>query len=145
VIDTKWDARFLDLAQLVASWSKDPSTKTGAVIVRPDRTIASVGYNGFPRSMSDANRLYEDREQKYSRIVHCEVNALIHAHEPVRGYTLYTWPFLSCDRCFVQLAQAGITRFVAPRCPEHLRERWEPTFAKTRQYALEMNLQLDEI
>ena len=28
----KWSHRFLDMAALVASWSKDPSTKCGAVI-----------------------------------------------------------------------------------------------------------------
>ena len=28
----KWDARFLGQAELVAGWSKDPSTKVGAVI-----------------------------------------------------------------------------------------------------------------
>ena len=44
----KWDARFLDLAVYVADWSKDPSTKVGAVLVRPDRTIAALGFNRFP-------------------------------------------------------------------------------------------------
>jgi dCMP deaminase len=52
----KWDARFLDLARHVATWSRDPSTQTGAVIVRPNRTIASVGYNGFPRDCNDDPR-----------------------------------------------------------------------------------------
>ena len=55
MIDEKWDRRFLALAEHVADWSKDPSTKTGAVIVRPDRTIASMGYNGFPRGMADTD------------------------------------------------------------------------------------------
>lgn len=45
----KWDARFLDLAVFIGDWSKDPSTKVGAVLVRPDRTIAGLGFNGFPR------------------------------------------------------------------------------------------------
>lgn len=36
----KWDQRFLELAKVVSTWSKDPSTKTGAVIVRPDKTEA---------------------------------------------------------------------------------------------------------
>ena len=31
----KWDDRFLELSGLIGSWSKDPSTKVGAVIVRP--------------------------------------------------------------------------------------------------------------
>lgn len=142
---SKWDLRFLDLAKMIASWSKDPNTQTGAVIIRPDRTVVSVGFNGFPKGMPDNANYYANREEKYSRIVHCEVNALIHAREPLQGYTLYTWPFLSCDRCFVQLAQAGITRFVAPPCPEHLVERWEPIFDKTRQYANEMHCTLEEV
>ena len=41
----KWNVRFLDLARFIAAWSKDPSTKVGAVLVRPDRTIAAVGFN----------------------------------------------------------------------------------------------------
>jgi deoxycytidylate deaminase len=45
----KWDLRFLELAKLVASWSKDPSTQTGAVFVGRDNGIISVGYNGFPQ------------------------------------------------------------------------------------------------
>src|SRR5206468_1044497 len=110
----KWDLRFLRLAREVASWSKDPSTKTGAVIVK-DHLVLGVGYNGFPRGMSDAEELYADREQKYSRIVHCEINALIFSNHPyLPGARLYTWPFLSCDRCAVQIIQAGITGFVAP-------------------------------
>src|SRR5690348_10005783 len=89
----KWDKRFLELAQLVAGWSKDPSTKTGAVIVSPERTIVAVGYNGFPKLMDDAPELYANREVKYSRIVHCEMNAVLNAGHRVDGSTLYTWPF----------------------------------------------------
>ena len=64
----KWDSRFLELAKLVSTWSKDPSTKTGAVIVRPDRSVASIGFNGFPVKMSDHQELYDNREEKYSRL-----------------------------------------------------------------------------
>lgn len=146
VVDTqtKWDIRFLEMACLVSRWSKDPSTKAGAVIVRPDRTVVSVGFNGFPKSMPDNDAFYQDRDEKYSRIVHCEMNALLHATERIIGYTLYTYPFMSCDRCFVHMAQAGIIRAVAPRCPEDKRERWEPVFEKTRQYAEEMGIELIE-
>ena len=50
----KWDMRFLQLAKLVASWSKDPSTKCGAVIVEPDtHKVYGLGYNGFPSAMPD--------------------------------------------------------------------------------------------
>ena len=48
-----WDYRFLELAQLVSKWSKDPSTKVGAVIVDKNRRILSVGYNGLPKGVKD--------------------------------------------------------------------------------------------
>ena len=44
-----WDQRFIALADHIGQWSKDPSTQQGAVIVRPDKTIAATGFNGFPR------------------------------------------------------------------------------------------------
>lgn len=111
----KWDIRFIQMAQLVSTWSKDPSTKVGAVIVRPDRTVASVGFNGFPRGCSDAPELYEDREVKYSRVIHGEVNALLSCREPMKGYTMYEWPVgygPSCDRCTVCIIQSGVSRVV---------------------------------
>jgi dCMP deaminase len=109
----KWDARFIHMAEFVAQWSKDPSTKTGAVIVRPDKTVASVGFNGFPAGVKDDDEFYENREEKYGRVIHAEVNAILHAREPLHGYTMYTWPgnyAPSCDRCTAAIIQAGIKR-----------------------------------
>lgn len=132
----KWDLRFLELAKLVSTWSKDPSTQTGAVLTQ-DRHIISVGYNGFPASMPDDIALYSNREEKYSRIVHCEVNALISAKQDISGATLYTHPFLSCDRCVVQMLQAGVRRFVAPQATPEQLERWGSAFERTRKYITE--------
>lgn len=132
-----WDEYFLDIARKVAERSKDPSTKVGAVIVGPNNEIISTGYNGFPRYMPDKPELYADREEKYSRIIHCEMNALLLAGKLPRGCTLYTAPFASCDRCVVHMLQAGIFTFVAPKCPEHLLERWGSVLEKTRKYIKE--------
>lgn len=123
----KWDDRFLDLADTVASWSKDPSTKVGAVIARPDRTIASVGFNGFPRGVDDSGERLEDRPVKYGITVHAELNAVLSAHEPVRGYTLYVSPLHPCSNCAAAVVQAGIVRVVAR--VEGTPERWEQSFA----------------
>ena len=139
-----WDKRFLALAQHVSTWSKDPSTKTGAVIVN-GRRVVSLGYNGFPQGMPDLPELYENREEKYSRVVHCEINALLFVARSVRGCTLYTWPFLSCDRCFVQMAQAGIMRFVAPQASPEQLERWSKSFERVRRYAREMCVVVQEV
>lgn len=101
----KWHNRFFDLANLVGSWSKDPSTRVGAVIVRPDRTIASVGYNGFPRGVTDT---YGTREDKLLRTIHAEANAILSAREPLHGYTLYVTPLHPCANCAGLIIQSGI-------------------------------------
>lgn len=131
---TNWDARFIEMAKLVSTWSKDPSTKTGAVVVRQNGTVASVGFNGFPKRMPDNAELYSNREEKYSRIVRCEMNALIFSTGSLEGATLYTYPFLSCERCCVQMAQAGIIRFVAPKATEEQLTRWFIPFEKMKKY-----------
>ncbi|MBI2674391.1 MAG: CMP deaminase [Candidatus Yanofskybacteria bacterium] len=110
----KWDRRFLALAEFIAQWSKDPSTKTGAVIVDPENRIVSVGYNGFPQGVADLPERLNNRELKYKLTVHCERNALIFAHESVKGCRLYTWPFMSCSPCASMMIQAGIIEAVAP-------------------------------
>jgi len=141
----KWDTRFLDLAKLVSTWSKDPSTQVGAVIIRPNKTIVSTGFNGFPQKMEDNATLYLTREEKYSRIIHAEINALLFATDSIKDCTLYTFPFAPCDRCCVQMIQAGITKIVAPKATKEQLERWKDSFDKTRNYCNECNVELVEI
>jgi dCMP deaminase len=112
-MNEKWDERFLELAKHVAGWSRDPSTKVGAVIVRPDKTIASLGFNGFARGVKDREELYRDRQEKYKRIIHADMNALLFLREPAQGMTMYTWPMLPCNRCAVHIIQAGIVEVVS--------------------------------
>ena len=109
---TKWDLRFLTLAQLVGSWSKDPSTQVGCVIARPDHTVASLGFNGFPKGVQDRPEHYRDREFKYPRIVHAEANAIVHATESLRGYSLYVYPLLPCGSCAGLIIQRGISEVI---------------------------------
>lgn len=142
----KWHTDYLALAQFWAERkSKDPSTKTGAVIVRPDNTIVSMGYNGFPMGMSDDEQLYADRQKKYELIVHCEMNAILFSTECLSGTTLYTWPFLSCPRCAVHVIQAGITRVVAPKCPEDKLERWGEALERTKALFAEAKVEVIEV
>jgi dCMP deaminase len=95
--------------------------------------------------MSDESTLYADRDEKYSRIIHCEMNALLFSSELIRGYTLYTWPFASCDRCVVHMLQAGVQRFVFPALPEDKKERWEKPLRKTLEYLQESGVNWREI
>jgi len=142
----KWDKRFLDMAQLVGSWSKDPSTKCGAVIVRPDRTVASVGFNGFPRECSDHQDLYDERELKYDRVVHAEVNAILAAADRLDNCTLYLWSgpakLFTCARCAGPIIQSGISRVVSTRDGEY-EERWRTDHARALEMYTEAGVQVD--
>lgn len=77
--------------------------------------------------------------------MHCEINAQIFSYESLKGYTLYTWPFASCDRCCVTMLQSGITRFVFPSIPPHLVERWGEPLKKTVKYIAEAGAEAVEI
>ena len=68
----KWQRRFFDLARLVATWSKDPSSQVGAVIVDDKKRIVSVGFNGLPMGVEDTDERLNVRELKYELIVHAE-------------------------------------------------------------------------
>lgn len=140
----KWDLRYLELARFVAQWSKDPSTKTGAVIVAADGSLVSTGYNGFAKGVQDDSERYVNRDLKYKMIVHCERNAIIFARRDLAGCTLYTWPFMSCSVCAGMVIQAGIARCVAPPVPEHLRARWEDDMAIATMMFKEAGVVVDQ-
>jgi len=103
---TDWNKRFLDLAGHVAGWSKDPSTKVGAVIVNDDKQVLGLGYNGFPRGVHDCTERYNDRNLKLQFVAHAERNALDNAAD-VRGATLYSTLF-PCTDCAKGIIQRGI-------------------------------------
>jgi dCMP deaminase len=50
---SKWAQRFIQMAEHVSQWSKDPSTRCGAVIVGDDNEVLATGYNGFPRGVEE--------------------------------------------------------------------------------------------
>lgn len=105
----------MELARTVASWSKDPSTQCGAIIVGEDGQVVSQGYNGFPRTMSDNKELYEDRETKYRRIIHAEMNAIYNAAlngVSPKGATIYVHGLPCCHECAKAIIQCGIKRVV---------------------------------
>lgn len=123
-----WDRRFIHIAEEVKTWSKDPGTKVGAVLV-DQRRILSTGYNGFPQNLSDDLSRYNDREYKLKVTVHAEINAILNAAKngtKVEGSTLYA-TFHPCTHCASAVIQAGISKVVCP-APETAPERWIKSF-----------------
>lgn len=116
----KWEKRYLDIAHQVATWSKDPSRKIGAVIVGKKGQIISQGFNGFPRGIDDTPERYNDRETKYKYIVHAEANAIynaIHNGASTNGATIYVTGLPVCHQCADAIIQTGIKRVVMDTLP----------------------------
>lgn len=143
-MSAKWDRRLLEMAQFIAGWSKDPHTRVGAVIARPDRTVASMGFNGLPRGIADSSERLWDRDAKLAMTVHAEMNAILSSHVPVRGYTLYcTHP--CCDRCAAHIIQAGIVRVVtAPPTPRMV-SLWSAQMERARNMMTEVGIEVGEV
>ena len=127
----KWDMRFLELADVIRKWSKDPSRKIGAIAVR-DRKILATGYNGFPKGIADLKVRYDNREEKYKLVVHAEMNCIYNAAEngiSLKESTLYIYGLPVCGDCALGIIQAGITRVVAFSAGTP--ERWKEAIGKT--------------
>lgn len=118
-IDDKWAKRYFELALHVAHWSKDPTTKVGAVIVGVDRRNVAVGYNGFPPGLHDAPELYDHRPTKYLRTQHAERNVLDNAHFSCDGGALATTMY-PCTECAKSIISKGIKTLITPLPPEPL-------------------------
>jgi len=124
-----WDKRYLGLAKEVSSWSKDPSSKIGAVAIGSKGQVLAQGYNGFPRGIYDGEVRYNNREIKYQYIVHAEQNVIYNATYngvSLDGATLYVWGLPVCSECAKGVIQVGIKRVVLPRAqyPLHWVQSW---------------------
>ena len=144
-MSSKWDVRFLELADHISSWSKDPSTKVGCIIVGADREIRSTGFNGFPRGIDDSEERLADREEKYPLICHAEENAIMHAARvgvSLKDCTAYvTWP--PCTRCARSLIQ-GIVEVVYAGTG-NIPERWMEDFARSTNMMKEAGIKLRNV
>lgn len=139
-----WDARFLRLAFEVAGWSKDPSTKVGAVLVDADRRVIGLGFNGFPRGVDDSSYRLNDRPRKYLRTVHAEANAVLNAVASTKGATAYVTHH-PCAQCAGVLIQAGAVRIVCPYPEGGFAERFEESILTSREMLHEANVTLDYV
>lgn len=137
-MNDKWDLRFLELARHVSSWSLDPSTKVGAVITDNKNRIISIGYNGFPRGINDDTRL-NNREEKYSIILHAEENSLLFANKDLDNCTIYTYPIFPCSRCCSKIIQSGIKRIVSVATEN---KRWAENIELSMSIALEAGIRI---
>jgi dCMP deaminase len=126
-----WNEWFLQGVYWVASKSKDPKTKIGALIVK-DKRIISTGYNGIPIGVDDKNELRHERPEKYKWYEHGERNAIYAAAKygiDTNGSILYT-NALPCADCARGIIQSGIKCVYIHQqfndlCNSTQREQWK--------------------
>ena len=119
------DAEYMKAACMAATFSKDPVTRVGSVLV-DGAGVFERGYNNIP------DYLYSDirsisRFEKQSIVIHAERDAILRAArfaKKTMGHTIYsTW--LACPRCAVDIIQSGIKRAVGHRrCLTLTPKRW---------------------
>lgn len=115
-----WDTYFIEMADLAAQKSKDPSMKVGAVIVGEGNEVLSTGFNGFPIGVDDEKSARYTRPMKYEFTEHAERNAIFLAARhgtQLQGATLYfNWhpQEALCPKCARAIIQAGIVEVVGP-------------------------------
>jgi dCMP deaminase len=122
---TKWDRRFVEMTDLIATWAScfKPERKMGCVIVRNKRVL-TTGYNGAPAGITPCvERGYCMRRERgipsgeqgqLCYAVHAEQNAIVQAAKlgvSVDGATLYV-TYSPCSICAKMIINAGIVRVV---------------------------------
>lgn len=118
---SKWAVRFVQMAQLVGSWSKDPSTQVGAVITRKNR-IVSLGFNGYPHGISDSADT-DDREMKLLKTLHAEENAILFSGQDLTQCEIWVTHF-PCPNCAAKIIQTGMSVVNCPEQGEDFLSRW---------------------
>ena len=119
----KWDKRFMEMAELVATWSScyQQNRQVGAIIVR-DKRIITTGYNGAPSGIESCKDrgscLRRERDipsgtcQEICYAVHAEQNAICQASKlgiSVEGATLYC-THQPCVICAKLIINSGIKK-----------------------------------
>lgn len=143
---SRWHKKFLDMTELISTWSKDRSTKVGAVIVDDNKNVLSVGYNGFPRKVNDNIDSRHERPIKYMFTEHAERNAIFSAARNgirLEGSTIYLlckWP---CPDCTRGIIQSGIKRLVTyDRDFPGMKNTWEESFKVTMELLDEAEIEV---
>ena len=135
---SKWEQRFIEMARLVATWSKDNSTQVGAVVVDRRKRIVSIGFNGFPAGVDDT---IHSREQKILRAIHAEANCILFAQRDLAGCTMFvTAP--PCSQCAALIVQSGIRRVVYPIPSPEFAARWKESCDEALTMFVEADVQV---
>ena len=141
MLSTRWHKKYLNLATHIADWSKDPSTKVGAIAVGNVGQILATGYNGLPRGIEDSEERLSNREHKYRLTVHAEMNCIYNATYngvSLKNSTLYVSGLPVCSDCAKGVIQVGVKTVVMPKYID-VPKKWHDSFKETKALFEEAN------
>lgn len=102
-----WDEYGLQIARAASYRSEDPYFKVGACVLRQDRSIISIGYNGAAPGVEIG---WDDRDARRGFVIHAEINALRYCtpDQTKNGYMYVTHH--PCADCIKAIASYGIKK-----------------------------------
>jgi dCMP deaminase len=123
--------KYYELATSFAKiFSKDPSTKVGAIFLVPDSyQILTMGYNGMPRNIDETIPERWERPQKLMWVEHAERNAIANAsrHGTPLKDSIAVVTMFPCVECARMLIQSGV-KTVVTKAPNYDCARWGLSF-----------------
>lgn len=144
----KWDTRYLEMAKLVATWSKDPGHKIGAVAVGEHGQILSTGYNGLPRKLRDFDNRLTNRDLKLKHTIHAEMNVIYNAsltNVSLRDASLYVYGLPCCSSCSLGIIQSGINRVVITSQSLNDSDFWTESWQFSKSVFEEAGIEIVEV
>jgi dCMP deaminase len=144
ITNKKWAGRLLKMAKDVASWSKDESTKVGAVITTADGSPVSWGFNGMPMGIDDTVPARHERPYKYKWMAHAERNAMDLAPKgDLSGCVMFV-TFSPCSNCAQSIIQRKIRTLVVDEnfIAEKMPERWQEDMLVAQEMLLEAGVKI---
>lgn len=140
----KWTGRLLKMAKEVASWSKDDSTKVGAVITTLDGSPVSWGFNGMPMGIDDEVPERHVRPYKYKWMAHAERNAMDLSQKSDLSDCAMFVTFSPCSSCAQSIIQKGIRVLVVDQnyTADKVPERWSEDMLVAREMLEEAGVKI---
>lgn len=142
-----WDELFMRHVYLIASKSKDESTKIGSILVR-DRHVISEGFNGLPIGVMDDIPQRQERPEKYFWFEHAERNSIYCCARfgtRTEGAAMYTQG-IPCADCARAVIQGGIARIIVHKQWEDRQsewnEKWQESTIRSRKMFGEANIEV---
>ena len=103
--------------KLATDFSKDPSTKVGAMVIQDPDVMVSYGYNGMLRGLDDHDPKRQERPEKYFWYEHAERNTIYNKARDVVSGKLMLLNHVPSMESARAISSSGIKTLIFPSFP----------------------------